>query len=361
MQLALPNFDVPFSAFGFTRKELMKLGLLVMATSFAAALAIPLEMASLPPDDIPLPVGLRERMRIEEHLREHYAEVSGLSKKERDREGDLRRFRMNQIASLINSRFEDWRSKWNNDSQDAAAAARWLLFSRLACAFFVLLLFVVLPWMRNSLTVAGLIPLTVSMVTLASSIESGSRVAIILSAIWAVAACVGKIAHDNRQLRLKRPSWPKVAAGVATLLPIFLGAVFVCCTLGNAIESYLAQKVFETEAILEQGVDAGSSVVEQASQLRGRWWDPREWLFWCFVRHGAREYGRPAIAAASLGVRASYSFAKSVYRVLQYLSVLSLCWIVVRSLLFLVCRSFLYGGGAFMFHLPTTPTPPHTP
>jgi hypothetical protein len=354
--MRLPTFTrLPFSSIGFNRYELVRLGLLAMATSFVAALVIPLENASLPPPEMPPPIRLMEKTLIEDQLKNHHDEVAALSRKERDSESQLRRLRVRQIASLVNAKFEQTREKWMEQASESAIATRLLLVSRISWASCVFVGFVLLPWIRHSLTAAGLIPTTVSVVTLMSSIESSSRVAVILFAVWAVATCISKIVHDNRDLRFKRPSWPKVATAVVVLLPVFLVTVVGCYLLGDLIEKTLAQKVFETEVILTQGVDAGNALVEGAAEIRGRWWDPREWLFWCFVRQGAKEYGRPAIAAASLGVHAGYSFARSAYRIMQFASALSLCWIVMRTLLFVVCRSFLYGGGAFMFHLPNEP------
>jgi hypothetical protein len=155
-------------------------------------------------------------------------------------------------------------------------------------------------------------------------------------------------------LRYKRPSWPKVAVAGLTVLPALLGLVGSCYWLGSHLEEYLARKVFETEAVLMLGVDAANTQLDEAASLKGRWWNPKEWLFYSFVSYSAEKFGRPAVAETSNGISVFYSVLRSLYRFLQYLSAIGFSWVIVRTILFAACRSYLYGGGAFMFNLPAT-------
>jgi hypothetical protein len=181
-----------------------------------------------------------------------------------------------------------------------------------------------------------------------------------LSIVWAVATFIGKTFHDNRQLEIKRPSWSKVAVAAVTVLPILLGTVGGCYWLGNRIEQFLARKIFQTEVVLMKGVDQVDAKVDELTKVKGRWWDPREWFFYSFVRHYAQRYGQPAVAETATGITLFYGGLRSLYRALQYVSVVGLSWVLVQTFLFAACRSFLYGGGAFMFHLPATPFRGHS-
>jgi len=355
MQFPAIPLNHSFSSSVFTRRELGRLGALVLATTLGAVLFIPLERASIPPADISAPMGFRQRLDLELALNRHVNAVGALSKKEKERQAVLTRQAANQFADSVNQGFTALQSKWSEQRSTADRAAWWLLLARCAWAGVLALAFVILPVVRRSATGAVIVPAIVIAVTICWSSESGARVATALAITWAVIACVAKAIHDNLALRYKRPSWPKVGLGFLAVLPALLVLIGVCYSLGNQLEQYLARKVFETEAVLMLGVDAANQELDEMMGLKGSWWDPWEWLFYSSVRHFADNYGRPAVARTASGISLSYAALRSVYRVLQYLSALGFAVILLRATLFAACRSFLYGGGAFMFTLPATP------
>lgn len=355
MAFTLPRlFDSSdvFSSLGFTRRDLAKLGALVLATTFVAAITIPLEIASLPPGPLPEPVGLKEKLEIENQLMNHHAGEADVPKKQRDQEADRARGRANQIAEFINGTFETVRSDWAEKQSAADAAAVRLMFARCVWAAIVLAVFAVVPWLRGSLTAAVVVPVITSLVLVGWSFESGARVALGLSVLWAIVAFFGKLWHDNRQFEFKQPSWPRVALATVSVLPLMLAMAGTFFWLGQIVDNFLERRVLETEIILIQGVDAVSKKVDEAAAKKGNWWDPREWFFYSFVRKAATEYGQPGMDKAREWILWSYSALRTVYRLLEYLSVLSVCWVVTRTTIFVLCRAFLYGRGSFMFHLP---------
>jgi hypothetical protein len=349
------NWNTLFSRLGFTRRELVRMGCLVAATSLASALTIPLEKASVPPQEPGPPIRLRERLELATALGLHFKELDALSKTTRKKsEISLARKRANDVADVINARFAKLRSEWVAQQASAVAAARWLLISQVSWAVVVFLVFVVVPILRRTATAAAIVPAVVAVVTLCWSFESGARLAVALAIAWLVIACIGKAINDNCRLRYKRPYWPKVALAALFVLPVLLILVGCGYWLGNQLEQYLARKVFETEAVLMLGVDAANAKLDEAASLKGNWWDPKEWFFYSFVRHSAESFGRPAVAETSKGISFFYSLLRTLYRFLQYLSAIGISWLLMRTTLFAVCRSFLYGGGAFMFKLPAT-------